>query len=94
QIECYLPESRREFGYFCLPILYRDRFVGRVDCKAHRATRMLEIKSLHLEQRMDDAFSDILQQEMRAFAAFNGCDQIQFATGCSNQYLQAFQSSL
>ncbi len=94
QIECYLPESRREFGYFCLPILYRDRFVGRVDCKAHRATRMLEIKSLHLEQRMDDAFSDIFQQEMHAFAAFNGCDQIRFATGCSNQYLQAFHSSL
>lgn len=94
QIECYLPESRREFGYFCLPLLYRDRFVGRVDCKAHRAMRMLEIKSLHLEQRVDDAFSDIFQREMSSFAAFNGCDQIQFATGCSNQNLQVFQTSL
>jgi uncharacterized protein YcaQ len=39
QIECYLPESRRQYGYFCLPLLYRDRFVGRIDCKAHREKR-------------------------------------------------------
>ena len=36
QIECYVPAPKRRFGYFCLPILYRDRFVGRVDCKAQR----------------------------------------------------------
>ena len=30
QIECYVPEAKREFGYFCLPLLYRDQFVGRV----------------------------------------------------------------
>jgi len=92
QIECYLPESKRQFGYFCLPIMYRDRLVGRVDCKAHRATGRLEIKSLHIENRVDDAFTDAFKREMLSFAAFNGCDQILVTPGKSINYLQEFQS--
>lgn len=49
QLECYVPEGKRRFGYFCLPLLYRDRFVGRADCKAHRGDGRLEVRSLHLE---------------------------------------------
>lgn len=49
QIECYVPGPKRQYGYFCLPILYGDTFVGRMDCKVHRRNRVLEIKSLHLD---------------------------------------------
>ncbi len=49
QLECYVPASRRRFGYFCLPVLYRDRFVGRADCKAHRNTGRLEVRLLAVE---------------------------------------------
>ena len=45
QIECYLPGPKRQYGYFCLPIMYRDRFVGRIDCKAHRKAKLLEVKN-------------------------------------------------
>ena len=44
QIECYVPEPKRKYGYFCLPLLLGSEFVGRVDAKAHRATGTLEIK--------------------------------------------------
>jgi len=90
QIECYLPASKRQFGYFCLPIMYRDRLVGRVDCKAHRAAGKLEIKSLHIEYRVDDAFSAAFKREILSFAAFNGCDQILLTPGESNPYLRGF----
>lgn len=50
QIECYVPAAKRQYGYFSLPLLYRGEFVGRMDCKAHRKTRHLEIKFLSLEQ--------------------------------------------
>jgi len=46
QIECYVPADKRQHGYFCLPILYRDKFVGLVDCKADRKTRVLKVVSL------------------------------------------------
>ena len=48
-IECYVPEPKRQYGYFCLPLLWADTFVGRMDCKVHRREQLLEIKSLHLE---------------------------------------------
>ena len=35
-IECYLPQAKRRYGYFTLPILHEGDLVGRVDAKAHR----------------------------------------------------------
>lgn len=78
QIECYVPEAKREFGYFCLPLLYRDQFIGRVDCKAHRKQGRLEIKALHFDPHPFDpdtvlsAFADAVIE----FAEFQGCDTI------------------
>lgn len=78
QLECYVPEARRQYGYFCLPLLYRDAFIGRMDCKAHRKSRHLEIKLLHLEpHRFDEeavvaAFADAIRQ----FCHFQECDSV------------------
>lgn len=74
QIECYVPQPKRQFGYFCLPILYRDRFVGRVDCKTHRKQKHFEVKSVHIEHKIDDEFGEALDIAMQSFAAFNGCN--------------------
>lgn len=48
-IECYLPEAKRRYGYFSLPILHFGRLAGRLDAKAHRKEGRFEVKSLHLE---------------------------------------------
>jgi len=87
QIECYVPGPLRQFGYFCLPIMYRDRLVGRVDCKAHRASNKFEIKSLHIEQQVDDHFSEHLDQALHSFAGFNRCDQIHIQPDASVEFL-------
>jgi uncharacterized protein YcaQ len=77
-LECYVPAAKRKFGYFCLPLLYRDAFIGRMDCKAHRKSGHLEIKSLHLEQDIFDedlvitAFVDGITQ----FCHFQKCDSV------------------
>ncbi len=78
QIECYVPEAKRRYGYFCLPLLYGDEFVGRMDCKAHRKTSHLEIKSLYFEphdfyeELVIAAFVDAITQ----FSSFQGCDSV------------------
>jgi len=75
RIECYVSASKRVFGYFCLPILYGDKFVGRIDCKAHRADQRFEILCLHLEEgSLDrDQFFPVLIDELQRFADFNKC---------------------
>lgn len=79
QIECYVPESKRRYGYFCLPILYRDRLVGRLDCKAHRRDARLEIRDLYIEDdslrtRPPTEFIEALDEGLARFAADNGCE--------------------
>lgn len=75
RMECYVAAPKRVFGYFCLPVLYGDRFIGRMDCKAYRTTPTFEVISLHLEQGLLDReqILPLLASELQRFAAFNAC---------------------
>ncbi|MCF6207982.1 MAG: winged helix DNA-binding domain-containing protein [Ghiorsea sp.] len=77
-IECYVPAAKRKFGYFCLPILYNNSFVGRIDCKTHRAEQRFEVLSLHLEDSPLDKEQclPLLMDELQKFANFNQCPQL------------------
>jgi len=79
QIECYVNERHRRYGYYSLPIVHRDRLVGRADCKAHRQEGRFEIRHLHFEataDRRSDGFFPALAQAFQRYAAFTGCDAI------------------
>jgi hypothetical protein len=77
-LECYLPEPKRKFGYFCLPVLYHGKFVGKFDPKADRASGIFYVKSFYLENKPDnmEEFISSFADELKQFAAFNGCDKI------------------
>ena len=78
KLECYLPKEKRQFGYFCLPILYKDEFVGRMDCKVHRKNGELEVIYLHLESKKIDRdnFLPYFTKAVSRFAKFNDCQSI------------------
>lgn len=78
QIECYVPEPKRRFGYFCLPVLYGDHFAGRLDPKADRASKTFYIKAMHFEKGFvpDDEFNDHFAKNLKAFSTFNGCTKV------------------
>lgn len=97
QIECYLNEKDRRYGYFCLPVVYRDRLVGRADCKAHRKAGRFEIRHLHLEpqaENQDEEFLPSLADAFRRFAAFNDCSQTTVTRTTPAEYLSALRLAL
>ncbi len=49
-LEAYKPAKDRIWGYFCLPILHKDRLVGRFDPKLERKEGRLRLKALYLEE--------------------------------------------
>ena len=49
RFEAFVPEPKRQYGYYVLPILEGDRLVGRVDPRFHRARGVLEIRRVFWE---------------------------------------------
>lgn len=77
-LECYLPASKRVYGYYCLPLLWGDTFVGRLDAKADRKAGVLIARGVLLEPdtRLGDGLLPALAHALHGFAEFNGCSQV------------------
>lgn len=77
-IECYVPEKKRIYGYYTIPILYGNNFIGRLDAKADRKTKLLTINHIWLENRVKLADDFYLEfgNKVKAFAIFCGCDKL------------------
>lgn len=86
QIECYVPAARRQYGYFCLPVLYGDSFVGRIDCKAHRKQRVMSIVALHMDTDPSEDLIAAMRDALQEFTAFNDCQSLQLGDGVARQW--------
>jgi uncharacterized protein len=95
-LECYVPEAKRQYGYFCLPLLYGDEFIGRMDCKAHRKTSHLEIKLIHLEPHNfdEDLVITAFVEAITQFCHFQNCDSVSLTKAHPNRLTQCFRDAL
>jgi uncharacterized protein YcaQ len=77
-LECYVPAAKRKYGYFSLPILWREDLVGRLDAKADRKDRNLIMRNLVFEERFHgfDGFLPPFVQALTGFAQFNRCETV------------------
>lgn len=78
-LECYVPKNKRKYGYFCLPILWQNQLVGRIDPKADRQNKILIINNLHLENKKMNynKFMPALARALKDFAHFHKCEKIE-----------------
>ncbi|HEY0256585.1 MAG TPA: crosslink repair DNA glycosylase YcaQ family protein [Candidatus Methylacidiphilales bacterium] len=75
--EIYVPAAKRKYGYFALPILWGDRLIGRIDCKANRPDRELVVNSLIFEPTFKEfkAVKTALVDALRDFTRFQQCEK-------------------
>ena len=52
-IEVYVPWEKRRYGYYVMPLLQGERFIGRADLKAHRAENRMEVKGFWPEPNVN-----------------------------------------
>jgi len=73
-----VPAAKRKFGYFVLPVLWGDHFVGRLDPKADRKKKTMLIRNLIFEEdfKPTDEFITLFAEKMSEFARFNKCEKI------------------
>ena len=76
--EIYTPAVKRKYGYYTLPILFGDRFVGRIEAVPDRKKRILVVKGLWWEPgiRQTKKMKTALEKSLLSFAKFNGCDRV------------------
>ena len=79
QIEVYVPAAKRQIGYYSLPVLYKDQFIGQVDVKADRASKTLLLQHVVLDEqvKLTDTLKAALTKAVLDYASFNGCDSWQ-----------------
>ena len=73
--EIYTPASKRRYGYYTLPIVYGDRFVGRIEVIPDRKAGILQVKGIWWEAgiRQTKALNSALNRALSRFAKFNDC---------------------
>jgi|TARA_B100002003_G_scaffold251787_1_gene297555 hypothetical protein len=78
QLECYVPKAKRKYGYFCLPVLWNNKLVARMDAKADRKNSVFHVLHLHLEESLKktESFMSALQDELKRFAKFDNCENV------------------
>lgn len=79
RVEMFVPEQKRQWGYYVFPLLEGDRFVGRIDMKANRKQSQLKVKKLWQEPgvKWSSARQQKLDSELARIARFVGvCDII------------------
>ncbi len=78
RLEAYTPASKRVWGYFCLPILHKDRLVGRFDPKMERQAGVLRLKALYLEDGVEpgEELVNDMADALRDFMKFHKAKEL------------------
>ena len=78
--EVYVPQARRRWGYYVLPILFGDQLVGRIEPRIERREGVLRVVGLWFEDGFDplaDAtFVPAFAAALHAHAGFGGVERI------------------
>jgi len=87
RIEIFVPAAKRRYGYYVLPLLEGDRFIGRIEVRAERNEGALKVIGLWPEPgiRFGSGRQDKLAAELDRLARFVGVPDIVWAKQSSRK---------
>ncbi|MGH3070702.1 MAG: DNA glycosylase AlkZ-like family protein [Gaiellaceae bacterium] len=81
--ELFLPPAKRRWGWYVLPILFRDRLVARFEPRIERAEGRVRVLDLWWEDGFDphraEGFVDAMSDALRAYLRFAGVSSLEWA---------------
>ncbi len=81
--EVYVPEHKRRWGYYVLPILFGDRLVGRIEPRIDHAAGVVRILGLWFEEGFDprsaEGFVPAMRAALAAYLGFGGVRSVEWA---------------
>jgi len=83
-----VPEPKRRYGYYVLPLLVGDRLIARVDPKLDRKTGTLVIKKVWWERATTPTSceKEALEVGITQYAKFIGAESIAILSGDRRSY--------
>ena len=82
--EGFFPPAKRRWGYYVLPIVFGDRFVGRIEPRIDRDRGCVEVLGLWWEDgfapRRADGFVDAMRDALGAYLRFAAADRLEWAS--------------
>jgi len=85
--EIYTPEIKRRYGYYVLPILYRNEFAGRIELIREKKANRLVVNQIWLEKdfRMTNKFKQALEKAFLRFTSFNEVENLVISPTVTDQ---------
>jgi uncharacterized protein len=81
--ELFIPPEKRRWGWYVLPILFRDGFVGRIEPRIDREGGRVEVLDLWWEDgfapRRAEGFVDAMRDALRAYLRFARASRLEWA---------------
>jgi len=81
--ELFHPPAKRRWGWYVLPLLFRDRFVGRIEPRIDREDARVEVIGLWWEDgfapRGVEGFVDAMREALRAYLRFAKANRLEWA---------------
>jgi uncharacterized protein YcaQ len=81
--EGFFPPGKRRWGYYVLPIVFADRFVGRIEPRIDRQRARVEVLGLWwedgFEPRRTAGFVDAMNDALGAYVRFATADRLEWA---------------
>ena len=68
QLEMYKPAAKRRWGYYAMPVLHRDRLIGKVDATADRRAGVLRVDAIHEDEPFTKAAAAAVRRELKDLA--------------------------